>query len=928
MAEGARHFLPWVRQGTAAGIVAPDSLTANQPAKASMTVTVKLAEFAVGAPIELYGPADVTAIDPRQVVRTEPRPFTSDYPYNLFPAIEFDRPDFPWLLTPAKAGANEKLRPWLCLIVVKKQDGVRLTRGGAGALPVLDIAAPARPALELPDPEEIWAWAHAQITGSVGDNAAALANAITQAPERTVSRLLCPRRLEPSTAYYACVVPAFDVGRKAGLGLEVTATDLGKLAPSWQLNANAVSLPVYYSWEFSSGETADFESLVRLLQPRPIGERVGTLPLDVGAPGFGLPQTDTVVPMRGALQPVALAATPQPPAPPALQTALAKLLNAPADARESSATDPVVAPPIYGAPYSPRERVAPTPTPPLWLDELNLDPRNRIAAALGTEIVQQDQEALMASAWQQAEALRRANLRQRRHQLALATRTATYARQVSRLDKDAVLQVAGQSMTRMTASGVGTRTAAAQVWSSAFPAFTAPTLRRVARPRGPLNRRFLPREFTATRSRRLVQLVDKLSSAPGASPRRGLSSTSPPPVVPAMVTIRKVSTAASLPSVDAGKINPAAVRDEPARGFFVWNDDHWERSTAQFGKQLREAALAHLDRVFKVPPVVFKTNTTPDVAKLLGDLNPGASGASVRALAQAGAEDDDLIAHPRFPRPMSERLIEIAPEFLLPGLEHVPANTITLVQANSRFIEAFMVGLNHEMGRELLWREYPTDRRGTYFKHFWDDADDGGAVGLPRIDGWTKGLGANRNASVGDPLILLLRGDLFRRYPNAILYAAKAERDAAGRIKPGATERFPLFRGTAPPDVTFFGFRMTEAEARGSTEPQGDPGWFFVLQQQPGEPDFGLDVDPGGQPAPVSQWNQLTWRHLVRTQAQLAELTHVKVKAGPDVSRNPPGATWGVNGAHMARITMQQAVRIAIHARQMLSPERKGNADA
>jgi len=24
------------------------------------------------------------------------------------------------------------------------------------------------------------------------------------------------------------------------------------------------------------------------------------------------------------------------------------------------------------------------------------------------------------------------------------------------------------------------------------------------------------------------------------------------------------------------------------------------------------------------------------------------------------------------------------------------------------------------MGRELLWREYPTDQRGSYFRQFWD----------------------------------------------------------------------------------------------------------------------------------------------------------------------------------------------------------------
>jgi hypothetical protein len=38
----------------------------------------------------------------------------------------------------------------------------------------------------------------------------------------------------------------------------------------------------------------------------------------------------------------------------------------------------------------------------------------------------------------------------------------------------------------------------------------------------------------------------------------------------------------------------------------------------------------------------------------------------------------------------------------------------------------------------------------------------------------------------------------------------------------------------------------------------------------------------------------------------------------PDTSANPPGAQWGANGAHMARITLQKPVRIAILGRQML----------
>jgi hypothetical protein len=47
-------------------------------------------------------------------------------------------------------------------------------------------------------------------------------------------------------------------------------------------------------------------------------------------------------------------------------------------------------------------------------------------------------------------------------------------------------------------------------------------------------------------------------------------------------------------------------------------------------------------------------------------------------------------------------------------------NSITLLETNQKFIESYMVGLNHEFARELLWREYPTDQRGSYFRQFWD----------------------------------------------------------------------------------------------------------------------------------------------------------------------------------------------------------------
>ena len=78
------------------------------------------------------------------------------------------------------------------------------------------------------------------------------------------------------------------------------------------------------------------------------------------------------------------------------------------------------------------------------------------------------------------------------------------------------------------------------------------------------------------------------------------------------------------------------------------------------------------------------------------------------------------MAYPDFEDPMYKYLNAISQDLMLPNIKLVPPDTISLVQTNPKFIESYMVGLNHEMGKELLWNEYPTDERGSYFRQFWD----------------------------------------------------------------------------------------------------------------------------------------------------------------------------------------------------------------
>ena len=141
-------------------------------------------------------------------------------------------------------------------------------------------------------------------------------------------------------------------------------------------------------------------------------------------------------------------------------------------------------------------------------------------------------------------------------------------------------------------------------------------------------------------------------------------------------------------------------------------------------------------------------------------------------------------------------------------------------------------------------------------------------------------------------------------------------RDTLDLSRDPKDERHPLFRGTLKPDVTFLGFNLSDAEALG--KPPTDPnGWFFVIQQQPTEPCFGLDVADFVKPLPdpPTSWNDLSWRHFAKTEEELKTLSHISTsKVFPEIDQ----VKWGKNSAPQAFITLQRPVRIASHAKQMI----------
>ena len=188
-------------------------------------------------------------------------------------------------------------------------------------------------------------------------------------------------------------------------------------------------------------------------------------------------------------------------------------------------------------------------------------------------------------------------------------------------------------------------------------------------------------------------------------------------------------------------------------------------------------------------------------------------------------------------------LVELSPELLLPGVDLFPNNAVRVVETNPAFVAAFLAGANHEMARELLWREYPADIGATTFRRFWDRPLPSDPDIEPMVE-WTADQElADIGAHGGDTVVVLIRGDLVRHYPTVRVLLVDPVTNIAS---------LPTFGGWIPPDVRFMAFDVASADV--VTAPGS--GWRVVLEEQPTEPRFGLDTIAEGEERPtLTTWN-------------------------------------------------------------------------
>lgn len=586
MSIASYSFLPFMRQGIA------NSLESTGEARGSFTVTIEVHGDAIIKPagekkIEIYGPGDVIGIETKEIIKTDPHDTVNNFEPNYLAYIDFYDEDFPWRYTPVKA-SGQQLNPWIALVVLAEGEFDNGQNLLDRPLPFFTLKNAATLA-SFPKFNQLWAWAHVHYNGDltasdstiVTSNASEVDKAIdklqlalNQNPDCAYSRLVCPRKLQPNTAYHAFVIPAYESGRLAGSGADAAAIAAAKLKIAWQ--DNNLEHPYYHRWKFNTGDTGDFEYLVELLKPRVADSRVGRRVMDMTQPGANLTWVEDTNPnnqlggilrLGGALRvpeealtDIEIAktkkfdewATRTAPNLHPFQAQVAGLLNLADDyntltAKDANAgiesgmpvdpnedADPLVTPPIYGRWHAMVERVYKDRDGNRldnnynWLNELNLDPRFRVPAHFGTRVVQDNQEKFMEAAWEQIGEVISANRQIRFSQFSIAAGTALHSKhfvQANAVSDSKTLLLTAPIQKRILFDGV---TVFNHLRQTVVPDVILSTpMRRIARPRGrTLN--ILQKQRPEVGRVTLDSIVTKISTGELLpSPPKGLPSGMP-----------------------------------------------------------------------------------------------------------------------------------------------------------------------------------------------------------------------------------------------------------------------------------------------------------------------------------------------------------------------------------------------------------------
>lgn len=982
---GFYSFLPYLRQGLNNYLTNADSTggTSSPKKRPTFDLSVKLNATAVGGGVfptsadktfALKSPCDVTGINSNAIVKVSPADWVTNFEPNYLPYIEFFDEDFCWRYTPAKFRDDApgqptqykvRLRPWITLVVLKEGEFQAITAAnGKNAIKVLKT-----PSDIFPKQEELWAWAHVHVNENLSNDDNPIGNNITTAvnnfknilsadPDKAVSRLISPRRLEPNTGYTAFLIPTFESGRLAGLGQDpFGGTPMADMLDgAWKATTPVgTEYPVYYSWYFKTGAAGDFESLVRMLKPKILGEDVGKREMDLQKSNND--ELESIQPpypaiyLQGVVQPVsAISDSWDTTDNNAYAAKMREIVNEPTKILEAHVTgDPIIAPPIYGRWHAARSKVDAVTSSPDWLQEVNLDPRYRIFAGAGTETIRRNQEKYMDIAWEQIGEVVEANRKLRQLQISRQANLAMYNKHLVSLNDELLLNISAPVHQRIR-NNPQTATVYKDIGNSAIPVtMLSGAFRRLTRPGG-----MLVSNIEAT-TNTVVTTTDLIADV-----NSGTVQPSYPVQAPAGQLNYNIWNSSQLTPSFTFSLQPNAGFQFANPGMVVSGPAPGPNAPAT---QMMVNAIGALHGVIQaLPSYNFSTNPAlplPGTRNIILTRTQPYTNAlqlaqnTIKLSNVAGAavnvpDTNFVMAAPRIKMPMYSELAALSPDWIMPGLNNIEMNSINMLQVNQKYVEAYMLGLNYEMGRELLWRGYPTDQRGTCFSYFWGYSNSVTTL-LPVIAGsrvfnlqdyrdiedihrWRivpnnpssalKTLGSNNARSamsgVQNMLILTIRGELLRKYPGTIIYLQESEWitfDEPRKLKPD-TEKYPVFTGHIEPDIYLLGFAVDPDAVRGEHQDVNHPGYFVVFQERAGEIRFGADEASTNPPSTtIATWDDVNWGLIKNDPAQDGFIDMTKTFT---VTDNPDSVTWNNNSAMLAYALLQSPVKLNVHAEGLI----------
>ncbi|HTX95992.1 MAG TPA: hypothetical protein VME67_14700 [Mycobacterium sp.] len=895
------NFASWVQPAAAGALPLDDANThptAPSPPAVDppLRVGVQLQSTVGNAPridapqgnTRLLGPGDVVGLDPAQIVRRFPAPDTAGSNTTHLAFIDFAATDLPWRFSPVTATATtppqtrtaqpqNRVRPWLVLLVVTADNEVSTDAG----YPRITV-----PPDQLPDLSQSWAWAHAQLDDP--------ADCVTGR-----SRLLCPRQLPSGMPMRAILVPAFAAGLTAALGSPMrTAPNPPPTVhePAWPSPATeSVTLPVYDSWTFTTGDGLDFETLAKRITPLKPGamKDFGSTDVDVGDQvNGGVLPVDTAL---GPINPTPLSAGQQ-----AILDGCAQVL---VEEINSDVTAHALCPPIRGQYHAGRNLL--DPAAPTWLDMANRDPRRRLAAAHGAVWVNANQDDLMAQAWQQAGQVREAARLLSTARTALAITDSLHRRHVLPLSVDEAIRLKAPAGSQLpVAAGTATHSAAPPL-ADVLQASAAPdgaggtrfarlirtlatlkvstTLTATGKPRVPIGAKLTSKAMAGEMfGMPGVSTISPTEAAPPApTPVDAAAPATPPWGLQILLGANKATQTSDylarqwnlvsgvqaalsgMPSTTTQGITPMVVT---AGGI----DQQPINAIALASRGLPTSGRFGVTALYVTADAaasVWGSTPSPNnaVAQRVSSRLTTASGSSPVHItppgpiairpANAHAADAQLVVDirlalptPQVAAPLGLALLEQNPNWLVAGATEFPDDTATLLQPNAEVIEAVLLGANYAMLDEYLWRGFPTDRRGTPIRRFWPTSD-AAHNDIPPIDQWntTSPLGTHLASDAATTLtLLMLRSELFQRYPDLVIGAVPAvmTTPAPGVPTPDRTAQlkapaFPLIAIDARTRI--IGFTGID-----HASVMGLPGWYFVLIEPPSGLRFGFEHWPAG----------------------------------------------------------------------------------